>query len=303
MPIAFLYAIVVLIWGSTWFAIKFQLAGVAEELSVAYRFAIGSVCLFAFAQLTRQPLVLPIAGYGMIIVMGSLMFSISYMLVYFGSAHIATGLVAVLFSLIVIANGVLERVFFGTPFDPRLAIASAVGLSGTALVFWPEVASLSLDDRALVGILWTVSSVAIAALGNMAAIANTRRGWPLVTINAHAMAWGASLSLLVALILERPLTFSVTPGYVTSLLFLAVFGSAIAFGCYLALMKQVGSARASYASVLFPIVALLISTLFEGYRWSGAALAGVGLIVIGNWLALTRAPARRGPENEKLSVK
>ena len=298
MSIPFLYATVVLIWGCTWFAISFQLGEVAEELSVAYRFALASVALFAWARLTGIPLALPRRNYWLIVVMGALMFSVSYVLVYFGSNYIATGLVAVLYSLIVIFNGVLERFFYGTRIDNRLLLASAVGLSGTALVFLPEVAELTFEDRAVLGVTWTVASVLFAALGNMAAI-RTTRGTPVVVVNAHAMAWGALTSMLIAWILERPFNFSFTEGYVTSLLFLAIFGSSIAFGCYLALLKQIGSARASYASVLFPIVALLISTLFEGYRWSFTALAGVGLIVTGNWLALSRVPARH-VSNKKL---
>lgn len=298
MPIPALYAIVVLIWGSTWFAISFQLGTVAEELSVAYRFALASICLFAYARLTGRAAAIPLRDYGLIIVMGMLMFSISYVMVYFGSSYIATGLVAVLFSLIVIFNGVLERVFYKTPIDRRLIAASAVGLIGTALVFWPEVADLGLEDQALLGIAWILGAVFIAALGNMAAISNTAHGWPIVVVNAHAMAWGAATSFLLAIVLQRPFSISLDPGYVASLAFLAIFGSSIAFGCFLALLKQIGSARASYTSVLFPIVALLISTLFEGYQWSVAALAGVVLILTGNWLALSRVPARRDTNNK-----
>ena len=292
MPILTLYAIVVLIWGTTWFAIKFQLGDVAEEWSVAYRFAIASLCLFAYARMRDERLSLPAGQYWPVIVMGALMFSISYVLVYFGSNYITTGLVAVLFSLIVICNGILERIFYGTPLDGRLVLASVVGLSGTALVFWPEVADAEMAGNAITGVLFTLTSVVVAALGNMAAIRGTRNGWSVVVINAHAMAWGAIVSTVIALLLERPISFSLAPGYVTSLLFLAIFGSSIAFGCFLVLLKQLGSARSSYVSVIFPIVALLISTLFEDYRWSLTALTGVLLIVSGNWLALTRTPPR-----------
>lgn len=286
---------VVLIWGSTWFAITFQLGEVAEELSVAYRFAIASLCLFVYAAASKQSLRIPPRNYWPIVVMGILMFSVSYVLVYFGSGYITTGLVAVLYSLIVLFNGILERLFYGTPLDRRLILASATGLAGTGLVFWPEVASLTFEDKAFVGITWTITSVFIAALGNMAAIANTRRGWPIVTVNAHAMAWGALTSFAIAVVLERELRFSTNSEYVLSLAFLSIFGSCVAFGCFLALIKRIGSARASYASVLFPVVALAISTVFEGYRWSAAGALGVTLILSGNWLALSRMPARADP--------
>ena len=296
MSTLWLYATVVLIWGSTWFAITFQIGTVAEEYSVSYRFALASAALFAYAGVKGHSISIPMARYLPIVAMGVLMFSVSYILVYFGSAYITTGLVAVLYSLIVLFNAALERAFYGTPIDRRLILASITGLTGTGLVFWPEVAALTLADKAVLGIVWIIASVFLAALGNMAAISNTRHGWPIVTVNAHAMAWGALTSSAIGLTLGRELGFAMTAEYVLSLLFLSVFGSCIAFGCFLALIKRIGSARASYASVLFPIVALGISTLFEGYRWTAMGTAGVALILSGNWLALSRMPTRPSTE-------
>ena len=292
MPLIAIYGTVVLIWGSTWFVITFQLGPVAEELSVGYRFGLASACLFAFARATGQSLSIRLEHYAIVVLMGVLMFSISYVMVYIGSRYITTGLVAVLYSLIILFNGVLERLIYGTPIDGRLVAAAMTGLFGTALVFWPEVSSLTLQDRAVLGIAWTVFSVFIAALGNMAAITNTRRALPIVTVNAHAMAWGALSSFIIATLFDREWRFLATPEYVLSLIYLAVFGSCIAFGCFLALIKRIGSARASYASVLFPIVALAISTVFEDYRWSLPAAIGVAFILSGNWLALSRVPQR-----------
>ena len=133
-----------------------------------------------------------------------------------------------------------------------------------------------------------VIGVLTASLGNMAAVVNTRRQLPVVAVNAHGMAWGTLLSVVVAIFLGREFKFSYEPGCVLSLLFRAVFGSAIAFGCYLALIRKIGSARAAYTSVLFPVVALTISTVVENYRWAGLAVTGVLLTMGGNWLALRR---------------
>ena len=157
-------------------------------------------------------------------------------------------------------------------FDPlpvslRLLLAALGGLVGTALVFWPEVAKISLTDDALRGILWTLASIAAAALGNMAAIRNTARQIPILLINAHAMLWGAAASLTVALLLARPIGFSPTVSYTGSLLYLAIAGSCIAFGCFMMLLKRI-----------------------EDYRWSLSASLGVALILAGNWLALRRVP-------------
>lgn len=288
MQVALLYAAIVLIWGSTWFAITFQLGPVAEEVSVAYRFGLASIGLFAYAAISGRRMRIPLASYGHVVLMGILMYSASYMFVYHATSYVTSGLVAVIFSLIIVANAFFERLFFRKPLQARMMLASALGVGGITVLFWPEVSSFDLGDQAVIGVVLTSGSVVLASLGNMAAIVNTTRDLPLIAVNAHAMAWGCLNSLVVSSIIGRPLNFSFELPYVVSLLYLAVFGSAIAFGAYLTLLRLIGSARAAYTSVLFPIVALLVSTFFEGYQWSILAVAGIVLIVAGNWLALTK---------------
>lgn len=288
MQVVILYAVVVLIWGSTWAAIPYQFGVVAEEVSVAYRFAIGAGALYLYALLTGRAIRLPLRYYPMVMLQGLLLFSINYFFVYYGTGHIASGLVAVTFSLIVVSNAFFERVFFRTPLEGRLLAASILGMFGIACIFWPEVTTFRLQDRSIYGLLLVVLGVITASLGNMAAVVNTGRKLPVVAVNAHGMVWGALTSVIAAAILGREFNFSYEPGYVWSLLFLGIFGSAIAFGSYLALIRKIGSARAAYTSVLFPIVALAISTVVEDYQWSGLAVVGVLLTLGGNWLALMR---------------
>ena len=288
MQVAFLYASAVLIWGSTWIAITFQLGTVAEEVSVAYRFSLGSISLFIYAAITGRRTRIPLESYGLVALMGILMYSGSYMLVYHAISYITSGLMAVVFSLIVVCNALFERIFFRKPLEGRMMLASVLGIGGIALLFSPEVSTFNLADQTIIGVMLAMVGVVIASLGNMAAIVNTTRDLPVIAVNAHAMAWGGVSSLVVALLLGRSINFSFEPAYVASLLYLAVFGSAIAFGAYLALIRIIGSARAAYTSVLFPIVALSISTIFEGYQWSTLAVAGIALICAGNWLALTK---------------
>lgn len=286
MQVFFLYAAVVLIWGSTWVAITLQLGVVAEEVSVGYRFGIAALVLYLFALLSRRRIRLPANAYGFVILQGTLLFCLNYFLMYYATSRITTGLIAVLFSSIILFNAVFERLFFKTMIDRRLLIAGILGLCGIAMIFWPEVAMISLEDKTVVGILLVLSGTVIASLGNMTAVINTRRELPVVAVNAHAMAWAALLSLLIAALLGREFNFSLQPGYVISLAYLAVFGSAIAFGCYLALIRRIGSARAAYSSVLFPVVALAISTIVEGYQWTTIAAVGIMLTLAGNWLIL-----------------
>ena len=292
MQVVFLYAAVVLIWGSTWVAIPFQLGEVAAEVSIAYRFGIASLLLFAYASIGKRSLALPIRGYPMVVVQGVFLFSCNYFLVYYASALITSGLIAVVFSLIVLTNGAFERIFFGTLLEARLVVASIFGMAGIALIFWPEISELSLQDKSVVGLLLTAGSVVVASLGSMTAIANMNRGLGLVALNAHAMGWGSMVAVVLSLALRRPFNFSFEPGYVWSLAFLSIFGSAVAFACLLVLIRKIGAARAAYTSVLFPIVALTWSTLIENYKWTVPAAAGIAFAMIGNWLALTRVPQK-----------
>lgn len=293
MQVIFLYAVVVLVWGSTWGAITFQFGIVAEEVSIAYRFAIAAAVLFLYAFTTGRTIRITLRHYPMVIVQGLLLFSINYFFVYYGTSYITSGLVAVTFTIIVVCNAFFEWVFFRVPLEKRLLAAAILGISGIAFIFWPEVKTISLHDRSMYGLLLVAVGVVSASLGNMAAVVNTGRSLPVIAVNAHGMMWGTLLSVIVALVLGRKFNFSYEAGYVWSLLYLAVFGSSIAFGCYLALIRVIGSARAAYTSVLFPVVALAISTILEGYRWSTLAVVGVFLTLGGNWLALRRS----GPES------
>lgn len=288
MQTLLLYAAVVLIWGSTWAVIPYQLGSVPVELSIGYRFAIASLALYLYALVSRRGLLLPRAALPFVFLQGVLLFSLNYILVYYATARLTSGLVAVLFSSIVICNAFFERLFFRTPKDGRVMLAALLGLAGTAMIFWPEVSSLSLHDDALGGILLAFASVLLASLGNMVAVVNTRRGLPVVAVNAHSMLFAATLVLTLSLLLGVDVRISTAPDYLISLGYLALMGSALAFGCYLALIRRIGAARASYSSVLFPVVALLLSTLFEGYRWTPVAAVGMMLTLAGNWLVLHR---------------
>lgn len=282
-----LYATVVLIWGSTWSAIPYQLGVVAAEVSVGYRYGLASLLLYSFALLSKRQIRIPADAWPFVLLMGTFLFCLNYILVYYASAYITSGLVAVLFSSIVLFNALFERFFFKASMDRRALVAGALGLTGIAMIFWPEIDVLSYEDKTIAGIVIMLVATVIASLGNMIATVNTRRTLPVIAMNAHAMAWAAALALGLSAALGRDFNFSFEPGYIISLGFLAVFGSAIAFGCYLALIRLIGPARAAYSSVLFPVVALGISTVVEDYQWTPVAAVGIILTLAGNWLILS----------------
>ena len=288
MQVPILYLTIVLIWGSTWIVIPYQLGDVANEMSVGYRFGLAALLLYAYAMLTRRTISLPRDAYPFVFLQGTLLFSLNYFLVYYGTAYITTGLVAVVFSTIIVFNAIFERLFFRVEFEARVLIAALIGFSGIALIFWPEISEVSLQDDTVIGILFVLVATIIASLGNMTAVVNTGRALPLVAVNAHAMAWAGVTSVLIGLALGKDLDFSLSTSYLLSLTYLSLFGSAVAFGCYLALIRRIGAAKSAYSAVVFPIVALGISTLFEGYEWTAAAVLGIILTLVGNWLILYR---------------
>lgn len=291
MPVYVLYAAVVLIWGTTWYAIELQLGIVAPEISLFYRFGLAAICLFVYALVTRSPLRLSWRDHGYVALQGLLLFSLNYWLIYLGTQHLTSGLVAVLFTSLIYMNLVNARLIFGHPIERRILVGATAGMLGVVLLFLPEIRSATGDSALVRGVLLVLGSTYLASLGNMAALRNTRSGLSVVTVNAWGMAWGTLGFAVLAWASGAELTFDPSWPYVASLLYLAVAGSAVAFGLYLALIRRIGAARAAYTSVLVPVVALLVSTVFEGYRWSAPAIAGLIVLLAGNALALRARPA------------
>jgi drug/metabolite transporter (DMT)-like permease len=286
VPTPLIYAVVVLIWGTTWYAIKFQLGVVAPEISLVYRFSLAAACVFVFARMSGSPLRLSWRDHGLVALQGATLFCLNYWLTYLSTQFLTSGLVAVLFTAIIFFNVVNGRLIFGTPIERRVLAAAAAGVLGVALLFLPELQAALRDPRILHGAGLALGATYLASLGNMAATRNTQGGLPVVTVNAYGMAYGAAGLALIAAIRGTPVAFDPRWPYVFSLLYLSLAGTSLAFGLYLALIKRIGAARAAYTSVLFPVVALVVSTLFEGYRWSLPAVVGLAVLVAGNALAL-----------------
>ncbi|MCG6871589.1 MAG: DMT family transporter [Gammaproteobacteria bacterium] len=286
-----LYLTTVLIWGSTWYAITFQLGEVAPAVSVAYRFLIASGLLLAWCGVRGLRLRFSLREHGFMALLGLCLFSTNYVLVYFATVHLASGLVAVTFSTIVLFNVFNGALLFRTPLEAPVLAGGLVGLLGICLLFWPEVRTFSLDSSGLLGLGLALAATAVASLGNMVATRNQRAGMPVLPQNAYGMGYGGLLVAAWVVLNGQAFTFEASAGYVLSLVYLAVFGSIFAFGAYLTLLGRIGASRASYASVLFPAVALAISTVFENYHWNWVAAAGLVLVMVGNALALGRPAA------------
>jgi drug/metabolite transporter (DMT)-like permease len=293
MQNAMYYMITVLIWGSTWLAIKFQLGVVAPEISIAYRFSLSAILLFLFGAVRRLPMKfnwrqhLSIAGQGLFL------FSFNYFLVYLAEGYLTSGLVAILFSTIIIANVILGALFLGSPVRRRIVLGAIVGIAGVGIIFYPELSDFDNSGGRGLGVLLTMLSVISASLGNILSAHNQRNNLPVIQTNAFGMAYGAVFMFILAAINGATLTFDTSFNYVTSLLYLALFGSVIAFGAYLTLLGKIGADRAAYVTVLFPVISLSLSTLFEGMTWGLSQLSGVVLVLVGNAIVLTKIRSAR----------
>lgn len=289
-----LYLATVLIWGSTFFAIKFQLGTVAPEVSVAYRFALAALILLAWCWLKKLPMRFTPGAHLWMLLQGLSLFGFNYIVVYWATANLTSGLIAVVFSTIVLMNIANGALFFGKRPAATVLAGALVGLSGIVMVFLPEFAQLSVDGGTLKGLLLSLLGTFIASLGNMVSTRNQLAKLPVVQTNAYGMAYGALVLGAIAAASGAEVGFELTWSYTASLLYLALFGSVLAFGSFLTLLGRIGADRAAYAMVLFPVVALGISTLFEGYQWTTESLLGIALVFIGNVLIIgSRAQLKR----------
>lgn len=288
MPNSLLYGLVVLIWGSTWYALTFQVGPVPAELSVGYRFALASLLMLGFLAARGERLRFGWREHARMATQGLLNIGIGYTLVYFAAALVPSGLMAVSNANIVFMTILFGALFFRQPLRPRVVAGAAVGFLGMALIFAPDMDGLDLSGGMGLGLALVIVATASFSIGGLLAGSNQKAGIPVLSCTAFSMVYGAAVVFIIALLRGHDFVFEWTIPYVGSLVFLAIFGSVVAFGCYFTLLGRIGADRASYATVLFPVVALAISTFLEGYVWTGSALAGAVLVLIGNMIATAK---------------
>ena len=289
-PAAWLFAACTAIWGSTWLVITYQLGVVAPEVSVVWRFFLAAVALGVFCVATGRSLRFSRREHAMLALQGTLMFCLNYILIYWAEQHIVSGLAAVAFSTITFMSVFAQRVMYGTPVTARALIGALLGVGGVVVLFYPEIAASQGDRETTLGVTLALVATLFAALGNMAAARVQQRGLAIFPTTAWAMLYGAMAAAVVAAMFGARWTFDFRMPYVLSLLYLSVFGTVVAFISYLALMRTIGMAKASYVGVTTPVVALLFSAAFEGYRFTVYTVAGIALAIAGNLIVLRRRP-------------
>lgn len=279
------FAIVTLIWGSTWLVIRDQLGVVAPSWSVSYRFLVAGTAMLAFALVKRESFRFDARGLAFVAATGLTQFCLNFNLVYRAEEHITSGLVAVVFAMLLVPNALFARMFLGQKLGRQLLVGSAVAMAGVTLLFLHEARiDPSRTTEVLIGIAFTLCAILAASSANVLQATDTAKRYPMNATLAAAMLFGAALDAAFAWATTGPPVFELRLGYVAGILYLGLAASALAFPLYFGVLRVIGPAKAAYSSVIVPVIAMLLSTLFEGYRWSplaigGAVLTGIGLII------------------------
>lgn len=278
----FLYIATVLIWGSTWLAIYFQLGSVDIVVSVFYRFALAALILFPILLWLRKIQLGSLKDQGFFVLQGLCLFSINFLCFYQATHYIQSGLISVIFSLATLYNAVNNRLFFKVHIQAYVVLASLLGVSGLLILFTAQIQWDASLEQTLTGVILAALGTYCFSLGNMISARHSKQGLSPLTTNAWAMSYGAIFLCLLVVSQGYELAWDDRPVYMWSLLYLSIFGTIVGFTTYLTLVARLGANRAAYATVVFPVIALSLSSLYEGYVWTTSSLIGLGLIMLGN---------------------
>ena len=289
---AILYFIVLLAWGSSWFAISFQLGDVAPQVSIAWRFLLASFMLFIWCYARGLKLSFSWRAHSSWLLLGFFLFCVNYICAYFGTIYLASGLVCLIFSTLTLFTVFNGFIFFKKPIRLPILFGAIVGILGLSIIFSNEISNTdwSLESGIVKGFLWMLLATFFASIGMLLSGQMQARKMPLVQSNAFSMLYGSLIIVTYVSVSDISFSFSTSYSYVISLIYLSLVASVIGFGVYLKLVGNIGADKASYVNIFTPTIALFLSTLFENYQWSWTGLVGVALIIIGNIIVLYAKP-------------
>ena len=295
------FLLVSVIWGGTWLVIRDQISSVPPSWSIAWRFVVAALGMFVLARVRGEPLALPRYGWKWAVALGFFQFSFNFSFVYNAEGYITSGLVAVMFALLVVPNAVLGKIFLGQPIRREFVIGSTIAAIGVAMLFAQEWrASPATLGEVLLGAALTCGGILSASVANIAQAMEGAKRLPLLTLLAWSMAAGVVINALFALATQGPPQYDMRPEYTLGVVYLGLMGSVVTFPLYYGLVRKVGAGTAAYSSVVVPIVAMILSTLFEGFVWGPLPAAGAVITLAGMVVAMRgRAappPRRATPE-------
>ncbi|WP_324829035.1 DMT family transporter [Qipengyuania zhejiangensis] len=295
------FLLVSAIWGGTWLVIRDQISSVPPAWSIAYRFVVAAAGMFALAAFRGEPFRLARSGWPWAVALGIFQFSLNFGFVYNAEGFITSGLVAVMFALLVVPNALFGRLVLGQPIKSEFVLGSAIAAVGVAMLFAQEYrASPATLGEVLTGAALTVGGILSASIANIVQATEGAKRQPLLTLLAWSMLIGVGINAAYALVFEGPPQFDPRPEYTLGILYLGLAGSVVTFPLYYGLVRKVGAGQAAYSSVVVPIVAMILSTLFEGFVWGPLPAAGAAITLAGMVVAMRgRAappPRRATPE-------
>lgn len=282
-----LYVITVLIWGSTWIAIEFQVDEAAVEATLLYRFSLASVIMLGYCLWRKIPLSFSIRDHAFILLLALLNFSINYIILYEAQKYLTSAMASIAFSTLLLLNILNTRIFFGTRIQPKVYVGAVIGITGILVLFYPTIAIQTYDQTALIGLVLALGGTLVASLGNMVSVRNSRSGMSILAVNAWGMIYGTLVLAAIIWVMDIQLVIPSASSYWISLVYISIFGTVIAFACYFMLMSNIGPERASYVIVLFPVIAIIISIFVEDFQITSYVVSGFLLVALGNLLVLT----------------
>ena len=294
-----LYAATIFAWSTSWLALKWQVGVVDPQVSLVWRFSLSAALMLALCAATGQPLRFPWRLHLRFAAMGVLLFSTNFLLFYYAASGLVSGLLSVIFSTASVTNILMNTLVLRQPLRPRVALGALLGIAGIACLFWPEisdqVSAQALGGPALVGLGLGVAGTLCFSAGNMISASIQKSGVPVFSANAIGMVYGAINCLVISLIAGSEFIFEPTLRYAGSLFWLVGISTVMAFYAYLTLLGRIGADKAGYATVIFPVFALIISAVMEGYQWTALSFTGMALVAVGNIIILSRPKARVKP--------
>ncbi len=285
---AILFAIPTLIWGSTFYAIKFQIGEIDPLWSVSYRFILAGLILFLYCRIRKLAFSFTFNDHLRIMLQAAMLFGFNYWFVYMAEADLTSGLVAVAFSGVIFLNILFGRIFLEKKTTPKVFIGAILGVIGTALLFYEDLGEIAFADLPIASLILCFSAVVIYSLGNIIWASNQARKMPIIQTNAFGMLYAGLLMALIAGITGSPPAYLLSFEYMGSLIYLSIFGSIIAFGGYLTLIGNIGADRAAYVNIAIPVIAVSLSAIFESYQLTTLVGLGMVLILVGIYIVLAK---------------
>ncbi len=284
-----------LIWGSTWWVITDQIDGVPPSWSVAIRFMVATPAIFLVARLMGKSLAIGKAGHWLALAVGVAQFCGNFNFVYRAELHLTSGIVAVMFTLLIVSNAVLGWLMLGQRITRTFVIGTFIAMAGISLLLWHEAGLNPLGGSIPLGILWAVLGILAASIANVVQANETGRALPMVSLLAWAMLYGTIADVALAWITAGPPVLPDRTTFWLGIGWLAIAGSVVTFPLHYTLVREIGAGRAAYNGIVTVIVAMLLSTLFEDYRWNSLTISGAVLAVIGLVIALRARQAKPQP--------